>query len=97
MDMSAWKNIITKQGGMEYLTCVICDNSRYHDMDPSKPVKDQITFDEGNDAWIFKHAEQPVTINGKQVGETIVEANDSVQALHFCNDLKTKHLIRHDI
>lgn len=97
MEMAYWKNLIQKQGGMEFVSQFICDNSRYHYMTPGIPVTEQVELDETNDAWIFHKKEQAITINGKKIVTHVVEANESLQAILFADKLEEKKYIRRDI
>ena len=97
MDMAFWKNLIQDRGGMDNVAQFIFDNSRYHTMDPTRPVDDQVTLDEANDAWIFEHKDQPVSVNGRNIAEIHVEANESLQSIVFVKNVKDKPYFRKDI
>lgn len=86
MDLVKWQAIITKHGGGDNVAKLIFDNGRVYTRDPGKTLAQEVTIDSANNTWEIKVAEQPYTINGKKIATTVVEANDSLQAIEFVDN-----------
>lgn len=97
MDMQLWKNAIEKQGGLELVVEFHFDNSRLHVMDPAKPVSEQVVLDEENDCWVFITPNQPYMVNGKEIPQAVIEANEGLQAVRMARDAKTRPYVRKDV